>query len=139
MRVMGRLSLASFLKLVVDVPYYVLLVVVPAFCGVVVWLALTSGPGRELSLSLQLPVRFQLDPAAHPLEAAPAGTRAAKIAVANGELRIQGVPDGAVRWAGFVLAANQPMLGLARRLGFTVTRDPDDPAVRICRLLLGSR
>ena len=40
---------------------------------------------------------------------------------------------------GFVLAANQPMLGLARRLGFTITRDPDDPAVRICRLLLGSR
>ncbi len=39
---------------------------------------------------------------------------------------------------GFVLAANQPMLGLARRLGFTISRDPDDPAVRICRLLLGT-
>jgi RimJ/RimL family protein N-acetyltransferase len=37
---------------------------------------------------------------------------------------------------GFVLAANQPMLGLARRLGFTITPDPDDRAVRICRLLL---
>jgi hypothetical protein len=38
---------------------------------------------------------------------------------------------------GFVLAANESMLGLARRLGFTVSRDPDDPAVRICRLPLG--
>jgi RimJ/RimL family protein N-acetyltransferase len=39
---------------------------------------------------------------------------------------------------GFVLAANQPMLGLARRLGFTIARDPDDPAVRLCRLRLGT-
>jgi acetyltransferase len=37
---------------------------------------------------------------------------------------------------GFVLAANQPMLRLARRLGFAITPDPDDRAVRICRLLL---
>jgi RimJ/RimL family protein N-acetyltransferase len=39
---------------------------------------------------------------------------------------------------GFVLAANQPMLRLARRLGFSITFDPDDPAVRICRLPLGT-
>ena len=39
---------------------------------------------------------------------------------------------------GFVLAANQPMLGLARCLGFTISRDPDDPAVRICRLPLAT-
>jgi RimJ/RimL family protein N-acetyltransferase len=37
---------------------------------------------------------------------------------------------------GFVLAANQPMLRLARRLGFNVEPDPDDRAVRICRLPL---
>lgn len=39
---------------------------------------------------------------------------------------------------GFVLTANQSMLGLARRLGFTITSDPDDPALRICRLRLGA-
>ncbi len=39
---------------------------------------------------------------------------------------------------GFVLAANQPMLRLARRLGFNIERDPDDPTVRICRLPLRS-
>lgn len=34
---------------------------------------------------------------------------------------------------GFVLAKNQPMLRLAARLGFSVSPDPDDPTVRICR------
>ena len=38
---------------------------------------------------------------------------------------------------GFVLAVNQPMLRLARRLGFSVAPDPEDGAVRICRLRLG--
>jgi acetyltransferase len=37
---------------------------------------------------------------------------------------------------GFVLAKNQPMLRLAARLGFSILSDPDDPAVRICRLRL---
>jgi len=37
---------------------------------------------------------------------------------------------------GFVLAANKPMLGLAARVGFGVSPDPDDPSVRICRLRL---
>lgn len=38
---------------------------------------------------------------------------------------------------GFVLAENQPMLRLASRLGFEIARDPDDYAVRLCRLPLG--
>jgi hypothetical protein len=37
---------------------------------------------------------------------------------------------------GFVLAANQPMLGLANRLGFTIAQDPEDASVRLCRLPL---
>jgi RimJ/RimL family protein N-acetyltransferase len=45
---------------------------------------------------------------------------------------------GLAEMEGFVLAANQSMLGLARRLGFAVSRDPDDPAVRVCRLPLGT-
>jgi acetyltransferase len=40
---------------------------------------------------------------------------------------------------GFVLAKNQPMLKLAARLGFGISPDPDDPAVRICRLQLADR
>jgi acetyltransferase len=37
---------------------------------------------------------------------------------------------------GFVLARNQPMLRLAARLGFEILPDPEDAAVRICRLRL---
>ena len=44
---------------------------------------------------------------------------------------------GLVEMEGFVLAANQPMLRLARRLGFSIAPDPDDRAVRLCRLRLG--
>jgi RimJ/RimL family protein N-acetyltransferase len=45
---------------------------------------------------------------------------------------------GLAEMEGFVLAANQPMLRLAARLGFSITPDPDDRAVRVCRLRLGA-
>jgi RimJ/RimL family protein N-acetyltransferase len=44
---------------------------------------------------------------------------------------------GITEMDGFVLAMNQPMLRLARRLGFSIASDPEDGAVRICRLRLG--
>ena len=37
---------------------------------------------------------------------------------------------------GFVLAANKPMLGLAARVGFSISIDPDDRSIRLCRLRL---
>ena len=39
---------------------------------------------------------------------------------------------------GFVLAVNEPMLRLARRMGFSVAPDPNDRAIRICRIELAS-
>lgn len=45
---------------------------------------------------------------------------------------------GLQRMEGFVLAENEPMLRLARRLGFSVTMDPEDRNVCICRLQLGT-
>ena len=39
---------------------------------------------------------------------------------------------------GFVLKVNAPMLRLAQRLGFSVAPDPNDGAIRICRLDLAS-
>jgi acetyltransferase len=39
---------------------------------------------------------------------------------------------------GFVLATNRSMLRLATRLGFSISRDPDDATVRICRLPLAA-
>ena len=44
---------------------------------------------------------------------------------------------GLATMVGYVLAINEPMLRLARRLGFTIAPDPEDRAVRICRLQLG--
>ncbi len=44
--------------------------------------------------------------------------------------------QGLVEMEGFVLTVNQPMLRLAKRLGFTIEPDPDDGSVRICRLRL---
>ena len=46
--------------------------------------------------------------------------------------------QGLRRMEGFVLAGNTAMLGLARRLGFTVTTDPRDAMVKIVRLDLTS-
>ena len=43
---------------------------------------------------------------------------------------------GILEMEGFVLPANHPMLRLARRLGFSITPDPEDGSVRICRLRL---
>jgi len=43
---------------------------------------------------------------------------------------------GIAEMEGFVLAVNQPMLHLARRLGFSIAFDPEDGTVRICRLRL---
>jgi len=37
---------------------------------------------------------------------------------------------------GFVLAKNTSMLRLATRIGFSISPDPDDQSVRICRLRL---
>ena len=43
---------------------------------------------------------------------------------------------GLAQMHGFVLAANQPMLGLAARLGFKVKADPEDFSVRRVTLAL---
>jgi acetyltransferase len=43
---------------------------------------------------------------------------------------------GVEQMEGFVLSINQPMLRLARRLGFSVTPDPDEASVHVCRLPL---
>ena len=43
---------------------------------------------------------------------------------------------GLMEMDGYVLAMNQPMLRLARRLGFSTAADPEDRAVCICRLRL---
>lgn len=45
---------------------------------------------------------------------------------------------GLVEMEGYVLASNNAMLRLARKLGFAVARDPDDASLRLCQLRLGT-
>ncbi len=45
---------------------------------------------------------------------------------------------GLAEMEGLVLAINQPMLRLARRLGFNIQVDPDDGSMRLCRLPLAT-
>jgi acetyltransferase len=43
---------------------------------------------------------------------------------------------GLAEMEGFVLSQNRAMLGLAKRLGFSIAYEPGDASVRICRLTL---
>ena len=105
MKALGRWSLASFLKVVIEVPYYALTVIVPLFCAFALWIALTpSRPGGHVSVSLSVPVRFQLDPASHPFSTTEEGVQAVSITKAQGELRVEGVTNRDVRWAALGLA-----------------------------------
>ena len=63
MKLLGRWSLASFVKLVIDVPYYFLLVVLPVIFAIALWMVLT---GHSAYVQLGTPVQFRLDPGSHP-------------------------------------------------------------------------
>lgn len=63
MKLLGRWSLASFMKLVIDVPYYFLLVVLPIVFAAALWMVLTGHSG---SVEFETPVRFELDPGVIP-------------------------------------------------------------------------
>lgn len=113
MKVLGRWSLASLLKVVIEVPYYALLVMVPLFCAFALWIGIASGrPGRQLSVTLQVPVRFQLDSASHPFSTTQQNVRAVSIRKAQGELTVDGVTSSGVRWA----ALGGAIIGLATAL-----------------------
>ena len=50
----------------------------------------------------------------------------------------ESVRRGVKEMEGFVLAENHRMLRLAKRLGFSITPEPGDATVRICRMTLGA-
>ena len=110
MKLLGRWSLASFLKVVIEVPYYGLLLIIPLLCALAVWIALTSGrPGRQLALTFSVPVRFELDSASHPFSSTQPAVRAVSIRKAQGELTVDGVPSRGMSLAALGLA----IVGLA--------------------------
>jgi serine phosphatase RsbU (regulator of sigma subunit) len=85
MKPLGRGSLASLMKLTIDVPYYFLLVLLPIVIAVAFWVALASK-----STFVNIPVQFQLDPASHPFTTAREDIAAASITEAHGTLVVKG-------------------------------------------------
>ena len=63
MKLLGRWSLASLMKLFVDVPYFVLLVILPVAVGLALWMGFTRGLGD--AVRLEVPVQFEVGPAGH--------------------------------------------------------------------------
>jgi phosphoserine phosphatase RsbU/P len=87
MKILGRWSLASLMKLTVDVPYYLLLVILPVML-VAIGVGLTRGAKEKVEL--EVPVHFDLAPESHPFTAARAGVEAASIKKAHGALVVRG-------------------------------------------------
>ena len=79
----------------------------------------TSGTGGEFAMTVLR-------------EFGGAGLGRVLLGATMGAARARGLKE----MSGYVLAANQPMLGLASKLGFTIAPDPEDPATRICRVRL---
>jgi hypothetical protein len=100
MKVLGRWSLASFIKLVIDVPYYFLLAVLPVVFAIALWLALT--PGHSGSVQIEIPVRLHLDPASHAIVTSRPDIQAVSITQAHGTLQVRGrVSRMGIAWAGW--------------------------------------
>ncbi len=105
MKVLGRWSLASSLKAGIEVAYFGVFALLLALCAAALWMALTTGrPGRQPSVSLNVPVHFSLDPASHPFSTNQPDVRAVSIGKARGELRVEGGSSPGLAWAALALA-----------------------------------
>jgi serine phosphatase RsbU (regulator of sigma subunit) len=91
MKRVGGWSLASFMKVVIDVPYYFLLLGIPVLLGLGVWQVLMHGlHGHGTSWLITIPVQFQLDKASYPFVAARHDIQAVSIVQAQGMLAVKG-------------------------------------------------
>ena len=113
MKVLGRWSLASVMKILIDVPYFALLVILPLVGALTLWAVLSArAGGRTDKFQISIPVRFELDEARHPFTSAHPDVRRVAIANAHGDLTVDGASSLGVGWAGLGLA----IVGLATAL-----------------------
>jgi serine phosphatase RsbU (regulator of sigma subunit) len=94
MKLLGRRSLSSFFKVLLDFAFYgaCLAGVVSMFAAV----AVVAWPGNTRSVSLNLPVRFEIDPSAYRIQKSDGSTVDARIDDANGQVTLTGPPAAAV-------------------------------------------
>ena len=94
MNILGRRSLSSFFKVLLDVTFYTawlaggLLAVVAAVVVV--------SPTTMSSVSLSLPVRFEIAPSAYRIQGAGDSTVDARIEDASGSVKVTGPPPNSI-------------------------------------------
>jgi len=105
MRLLGRWSLASFMRVVVNAFYYSLIVLVSTLVIVIAfWIALT--PAHNVSMNFEMPVQFELDPATHPFVTARHDVQVVSITQAHGTLQMRAWASSiiGIAWPGLVSA-----------------------------------
>src|SRR5262245_3183694 len=86
MNLLGRRSLSSFFKLLLDVAFYVLWATVAVTVGVAI---VASRAQTTNSISLSLPVRFEIDPSAYQIQRAGGAAFDARIDEASGNVTVK--------------------------------------------------
>jgi serine phosphatase RsbU (regulator of sigma subunit) len=88
MRLLGRWSLASWIRVAIDLSYYLLFMAVAVVFAIALWAALAHW--QDLSVQYEVPVQFQLDPVSHPIVVARHDLQAVSITGTHGTLVITG-------------------------------------------------
>jgi serine phosphatase RsbU (regulator of sigma subunit) len=94
MNLLGRRSLSSFFKVLLDVAFYLACLAVAV--SVVVAVAVVASPYDTSKVSVSLPVRFEIDPSAYRIQGARAAGVDARIEDAAGNVSITGPPAASV-------------------------------------------
>ena len=90
MNLLGRRSLSSFFKVLFDVAFYA--ACVAGALSVIVAAAVVVSPTRTRSVTVSLPVRFEIDPSAYQIQGAGGAAVDARIEDASGSVRFTGPP-----------------------------------------------
>ena len=88
MNLLGRRSLSSFFKVLLDVAFY-------AAClagALLVAVAVMASRADNSNVSISLPVRFEIDPSAYRIQGAGGAAVDARIEDADGRVRVTGPP-----------------------------------------------
>ena len=89
MNLLGRRSLSSFFKVLLDVAFYAACLAVAVGVGVAV---VTSRTAKTSNVTLSLPVRFAIDPSAYHIQGAGGAAVDARIEDASGNMVLAGPP-----------------------------------------------
>jgi serine phosphatase RsbU (regulator of sigma subunit) len=90
MKLLGRRSLSSFFKLLLDGAFYVTCLA----SALLVAVAVVASRADNSNVSVNLPARFEINPSAYRIQGAGAATKNARIEDARGNVRVTGPPVG---------------------------------------------